>query len=538
MKKFYLFLICCAAIMAGCSENNGGEGEGILIPPVQEQLSQKAYADNETTAAGFSFTTGAPWTASVKEVQVNGMAQASASAASTRAGEGEGNQVAWLKLYNGDTEAYRGSAGEVSLRIVLEQNYTGKRREATVTIRSGNNSFIVTVVQEGTKQDGSSNEAPVKVTKITLDRSELLLQVGAEAVLKATVEPDDATIKSVVWSSSDSRIATVHPVNGTVTAVATGKATITATSTSNKEVTATCAVTVEGDQPLPERKLLKKITLTTVGTVDDDGTVTSLLSYDSEKRLVSVTAQNYDGPGTEMNINYVYAAGMIESNGAYKHEDGTGTVNVVYKIATNGYALSSHTEELDDEPESDKYTYDSEYVYDDAWRLTKVTEEGDYVTSSVVPEGGGDPVKTKSRDRSVSTLTWKNNNVVAINTSEYTDRADAEPSYFYKNTVEYGSEKATLDIDLAVCIGSLYIPGAYDEIIPIYGQKSEYLPVKVESYYWSARETTPAVPNEIMTYAYQFENGYLMKAIVTTTVPNPAPWQTASYTETFEFEYE
>lgn len=523
----------CSAIFAGCSDDNGGEGEGTFIPPVQEQLSQKAYADNETTAAGFSFTTGAPWTASVKEVQVNGTAQASASAASTRAGEGEGNQVTWLKLYNGDTEAYRGSAGEVSLRIVLEQNYTGERREATVTIRSGNNSFTVTVVQEGTKQDGSNNEAPVKVTKITLDRSELSLQVGAEAVLKATVEPDDATIKSVVWSSSDSRIATVHPVNGTVTAVATGKATITATSTSNKEVTATCAVTVEGDQPLPERKLLKKITLTTVGTVDDDGTTTSLLSYDSEKRLVSVTTQNYDGPGTEMNINYVYAAGMIESNGAYKHSDGTGTFNAVYKIATNGYALSSYMEELDDEPESYKYTYDSEYVYDDAWRLTKVTEESDYVMSSV-PEGGGDPVETTSRDRSVSTLTWKNNNVVAINTSEYTDRADAEPSYFYKNTVEYGSEKATLDIDLAACIGSLYIPGAYDEIIPIYGKTCEYLPVKVESYYWSARETTPAVPNEIMTYTYQFENGYLVKAIATTTAPS----HSRSYTQTYEFEYE
>lgn len=521
----------CSAIFAGCDDNGGKEEGGTLIPPVQEQLKQNAYADNETTGEGFSFTTDAPWTASVSEVQVNGTAQAAASAASTRAGEG--NLVTWLKLYNGNTEAYRGSAGEVSLRIVLEQNYTGAKREATITIRSGNNSFTVTVVQEGTKQDGSNNEAPVKVTKITLDKSELSLQVGAQAVLKATVEPDDATIKSVVWSSSDNRVATVHPVDGTVMAVATGKATITATSTSDKEVTATCAVTVESDQPLPERKLLKKITLTMVGTVDDDGTVTSLLSYDSDKKLVSVMSQNYDGPGTEMNINYVYAAGMIESNGVYHHVESSGTVNAVHKIATNGYALSSHMEELDDEPESYAYTYDSEYAYDDAWRLTKVTEESDYVMSSV-PEGGGDPVETMCRDRSVSTLTWKNNNVVAVNTSEYTDRADAEPSYFYKNTIEYGSEKATLDIELAACIGSLYIPGAYDEIIPIYGQKSEYLPVKVESYYWSARETTPAVPNEIMTYTYRFENGYLVKAIATTSNPS----QSRSYTQTFEFEYE
>ena len=56
-------------------------------------------------------------------------------------------------------------------RIEIDQNYTGERREATITIRSGNNTFTVTVVQEGTKQDGSENEPPVKVTKITLDKN-------------------------------------------------------------------------------------------------------------------------------------------------------------------------------------------------------------------------------------------------------------------------------------------------------------------------------------------------------------------------------
>ena len=54
------------AILAGCSKNEGGEGEP-FTPPAQEQLTQNAYADNESTGSGFSFTTDAPWTATVNE---------------------------------------------------------------------------------------------------------------------------------------------------------------------------------------------------------------------------------------------------------------------------------------------------------------------------------------------------------------------------------------------------------------------------------------------------------------------------------------
>ena len=67
-----------------------------------------------------------------------------------------GNSVVWLKLYNGNSEAYNGEAGTITLRIEIDQNYTGERREATITIRSGNNTFVVTVIQEGTKQDDYS----------------------------------------------------------------------------------------------------------------------------------------------------------------------------------------------------------------------------------------------------------------------------------------------------------------------------------------------------------------------------------------------
>ena len=246
MKRFLSILLAAVALV-GCDKEDGDGG--IFTPPTQEQLTQNAYADNESTGGGFSFTTDAPWTATVNEVQAQAPASVQAKSV-TRAAGNNGNNVVWLKLYNGDSEAYSGGAGTITLRIEIDQNYTGERCEATITIRSGNNTFTVTVIQEGTKQDGSQNGPPVKVTKITLDKTELSLDTGAKTTLTATVEPADATIKSVVWSSSNPAVADVNPVTGEITAIADGTATVTATSSSNKEVSASCAVTVGGDKPV------------------------------------------------------------------------------------------------------------------------------------------------------------------------------------------------------------------------------------------------------------------------------------------------
>ena len=255
MKNNLLIILtfALATMLSGCNKEEAGgpEGGGTFVPPTQDELTQNAYADNESTGEGFSFTTDAPWEAAVEEV--------AASAQAPSATRASGNSVVWLKLFNGDEEVYSGEAGTITLRIEIEQNYTGERREATITITSGNNTFTITVIQEGTKEDGSENEPPVKVTKITLDKTELTLAVGEKATLTATVEPEDATIKSVVWSSSNLDVATVNPITGEIVAIADGNAVITATSSSNKEVSASCAVTVGYSEPVTPKALVSRI---------------------------------------------------------------------------------------------------------------------------------------------------------------------------------------------------------------------------------------------------------------------------------------
>ncbi len=85
----------------------------------------------------------------------------------------------------------------------------------------------------------------VAVTSVKLDKSNVSLEVGNGAVitstvLKANITPSNATNKTLTWSTSNSKVATVS--SGTVKAVGEGSATITVKTKNGK--TATCKVTV------------------------------------------------------------------------------------------------------------------------------------------------------------------------------------------------------------------------------------------------------------------------------------------------------
>ena len=81
----------------------------------------------------------------------------------------------------------------------------------------------------------------IPVTGVTVSQPALTLTEGGTATISYTVEPSDASVKDVTFSSSDTSVATVDS-NGTVIGVKAGTATITAKAGGKS---ASCKVTVK-----------------------------------------------------------------------------------------------------------------------------------------------------------------------------------------------------------------------------------------------------------------------------------------------------
>jgi len=98
-----------------------------------------------------------------------------------------------------------------------------------------------TSVPMGTVVETIIRDTIFAVLGMTLNETVAWLLVGQTFTLTATFQPENATNKTVIWTSSDPDIATV--VNGVVTAVSVGEVTITAT-TEDGNHTAICKITV------------------------------------------------------------------------------------------------------------------------------------------------------------------------------------------------------------------------------------------------------------------------------------------------------
>lgn len=115
----------------------------------------------------------------------------------------------------------------------VETNY--KEGFATISAKVGKKTATCSVtVKKGV----------IPVSSITLDKSELSLHKGQSRTLTASISPMNATDRTVIWSSSNTSIATVD--NGTVKAINEGNIVITAYA---GEKNATCSVIVK--QALP-----------------------------------------------------------------------------------------------------------------------------------------------------------------------------------------------------------------------------------------------------------------------------------------------
>lgn len=147
--------------------------------------------------------------------------------------------------------------------------------------------------------------AAVAVTGVTISKTELSLAIGDSETLVATVAPERATDKSVVWSSSAPRIASVDQ-SGKVTAKSAGSAVITV-KTNDGSFTASCNLSVAA--------VLKYYTLTVNCTTS--GATVKVLEYVAGQTSVK-DAVDYTGPMTFKENTTVkvwcHKNGMIDSS--------------------------------------------------------------------------------------------------------------------------------------------------------------------------------------------------------------------------------
>ena len=220
IKKYFLLMMALLMLAVSCKEPEEEIVPEIKVPAasqevftsgIQFEATEDSAQPGQTTepkvqTTQVQFTATDKWTADVIETKAS----------------------SWLSV-----QPSSGNAGDVTMKVIAQPNTGLSPRSASVNIKCGNITKSFTVSQAGYVPP------VVEVTGITLNQDELALVEGETATLTATVKPDDAADKTVTWSTSDDKVATVQ--DGTVTAIAEGKATITAAAGA---FSAACEVTV------------------------------------------------------------------------------------------------------------------------------------------------------------------------------------------------------------------------------------------------------------------------------------------------------
>lgn len=233
MKKFCSVLVIIITVfILGCDKEEDKTNKEIVVPDMSE-LNQSVFAD-ETSTGGITFTAVAPWTTVLREIRPE--VQKNYTGYNEKIKK---EKITWLFL-----DRYSGDAGQFTLSIILEPNYTGTTRMAEIDIRAGTTVLTVKVVQEGVTQTGEIPKPPVAVENIILNETYLEMNVGDKETLIATVYPVEATVKDVIWSSDNIDIIAVDESTGEITALAEGLATVRVVSATDNSKKATCSVKV------------------------------------------------------------------------------------------------------------------------------------------------------------------------------------------------------------------------------------------------------------------------------------------------------
>jgi hypothetical protein len=136
VTKFLIIALATATLAACKKDNSEGMDE---LPDIEiinsEALNQTVYAD-QTEAAAVNFTATGDWNSYIAEIPAT-----------------KADAPTWISIAPAS-----GKAGDNSLAITVEENFSGADRAAKITITSGNEQKDVILTQKATTQDGNPYE--------------------------------------------------------------------------------------------------------------------------------------------------------------------------------------------------------------------------------------------------------------------------------------------------------------------------------------------------------------------------------------------
>lgn len=201
--------------------------------------------------------------------------------------------------------------------VKIEQS---ERLSATIVGVAGGTAVISAINQDNVVVGYCHVTVQQPVTSITLSETDITVDLNTKRLqLRATASPENAVNKNILWSTTNSKVATVD-ANGLVTVKGSGSVTIIATSEDNPSVTAMCNIVVS-------------IPVTTIALDETTKTMysgeTARLSY----TLLPTTASNTGVTWTSTNASVV----SVDQTGKVTAK-GVGTAVIILKSVDGNHA--------------------------------------------------------------------------------------------------------------------------------------------------------------------------------------------------------
>lgn len=233
------------------------------------------------------------------------------------------------------------------------------KKDTVITIdsvSSDTDSYTVTDSLNGASETGIFKSEPdsfIPVTKIVLSDRNLKLKTGDRQLLTATLFPDNATEKKVLWTSSDESVVTVNS-DGVVTAVAPGNAAILCTALDDAEKTVSCEVNVSLKIECKHtyKTTVKKATTAKNGNIVEKCTVCGRIKSNNtipavKSAKLKTASYTYNGKAKKPSVTVKDSSGKAIGNShytvTYKNNKKIGKATVTIKLKGNYEGMLTKT---------------------------------------------------------------------------------------------------------------------------------------------------------------------------------------------------